>query len=93
MVWLCERNRCRSFQRVIFGTKAYPRSRKAKEKVYQGELDFRKEQARLMNLVYDFFNKKDDKNVLVEAATGIGKTLKLLVAYEFFSNTRKADSC
>ncbi|MFQ7235200.1 MAG: exonuclease domain-containing protein, partial [Enterococcus hulanensis] len=73
------------FSENYFGRKAYPRSRKAKEKVYQGELDFRKEQARLMNLVYDFFNKKEDKNVLVEAATGIGKTLGYLLPMSFLA--------
>lgn len=77
------------FSENYFGTKAYPRSRKAKEKVYQGELDFRKEQARLMNLVYDFFNKKDDKNVLVEAATGIGKTLGYLLPMSFLATPEK----
>lgn len=77
------------FSESYFGVKAYPRSRKAKEKIYQGELDFRKEQARLMNLVYDFFNKKDDKNILVEAATGIGKTLGYLLPMSFLATPEK----
>ncbi|WP_367378339.1 helicase C-terminal domain-containing protein [Enterococcus gilvus] len=77
------------FSESYFGVKAYPRSRKAKEKIYHGELDFRKEQARLMNLVYDFFNKKDDKNILVEAATGIGKTLGYLLPMSFLSTPEK----
>lgn len=77
------------FSENYFGTKAYPRSRKAKEKVYHNELDFRKEQARLMNLVYDFFNKKNDKNVLVEAATGIGKTLGYLLPMSFLATPEK----
>ncbi|MGX7229146.1 helicase C-terminal domain-containing protein [Enterococcus pseudoavium] len=77
------------FTESYFGTKAYPRSRKAKEKIYQDELSFRKEQARLMNLVFDFFNKKDDKNVLVEAATGIGKTLGYLLPMSFLATPEK----
>lgn len=77
------------FSESYFGVKAYPRSRKAKEKIYHGELDFRKEQARLMNLVYDFFNKKDDKNILVEAATGIGKTLGYLLPMSFLATPEK----
>lgn len=77
------------FSENYFGTKAYPRSRKAKEKVYQSELDFRKEQARLMNLVYDFFNKKEDKNILVEAATGIGKTLGYLLPMSYVATPEK----
>lgn len=77
------------FSESYFGVKAYPRSRKAKEKIYHEELDFRKEQARLMNLVYDFFNKKDDKNILVEAATGIGKTLGYLLPMSFLATPEK----
>ncbi|MDN6216349.1 MAG: ribonuclease H-like domain-containing protein [Enterococcus sp.] len=77
------------FSESYFGVKAYPRSRKAKEKIYHSELDFRKEQARLMNLVYDFFNKKDDKNILVEAATGIGKTLGYLLPMSFLATPEK----
>lgn len=77
------------FAEIYFGKKAYPRSRKDKEKVYRGELDFRKEQARLMNLVYDFFNKKEDKNVLVEAATGIGKTLGYLLPLSYLTTPEK----
>lgn len=77
------------FSESYFGMKAYPRSRKAKEKIYHSELDFRKEQARLMNLVYDFFNKKDDKNILVEAATGIGKTLGYLLPMSFLATPEK----
>lgn len=73
------------FSENYFGKKAYPRSRKEKEKIYHGELDFRKEQARLMNLVFDFFNKKDHKNVLVEAATGIGKTMGYLLPMSFLA--------
>ncbi|MDN6516570.1 MAG: ribonuclease H-like domain-containing protein [Enterococcus sp.] len=77
------------FSESYFGVKAYPRSRKAKEKIYHSELDFRKEQARLMNLVYDFFNKKDDKNILVEAATRIGKTLGYLLPMSFLATPEK----
>jgi ATP-dependent DNA helicase DinG len=42
-----------------------------------------------VNLVYDFFNKKDDKNVLVEAATGIGKTLGYLLPMSFLATPEK----
>ena len=77
------------FSESYFGVKAYPRSRKAKENIYHSELDVRKEQARLMNLVYDFFNKKDDKNILVEAATGIGKTLGYLLPMSFLATPEK----
>lgn len=77
------------FSENYYGNKAYPRSRKAKEKIYQGSLTFRKEQARLMNLVYDFFNKKTEKNILVEAATGIGKTLGYLLPMSYLATAEQ----
>lgn len=77
------------FSENYYGNKAYPRSRKAKEKIYQGALTFRKEQARLMNLVYDFFNKKTEKNILVEAATGIGKTLGYLLPMSYLATAEQ----
>lgn len=84
-----KKKRVALFSENYFGTRAYPRSRKAKEKIYHGELDFRKEQARLMNLVFDFFNKKETQNVLVEAATGIGKTLGYLLPMSFLATPEK----
>lgn len=68
---------------------AYPRAKKNKVKLYQGRLEFRKEQARLMNLVYDFFQQSTEKNLLIEAATGIGKTLGYLLPACFFATPEK----
>lgn len=68
---------------------AYPRAKKNKVKLYQAKLTFRKEQARLMNLVYDFFQQTETKDLLIEAATGIGKTLGYLLPACFFATPEK----
>ncbi len=73
------------YEEIYYEKKAYPRSKKAKEALYQGQLTFRKEQSRLMNLVFDFFNKKTEKNVLVEAATGLGKTMGYLLPMSYLA--------
>lgn len=77
------------YEETYYEKKAYPRSKKAKEGLYQGQLAFRKEQARLMNLVFDFFNKKTEKNVLVEAATGLGKTMGYLLPMSYLVTPEK----
>lgn len=66
-----------------FYQKDYPKMKRAKGKLYGEQLEFRREQARLMNLVYDFFKHKTEKNILVEAATGLGKTLGYLLPMSY----------
>lgn len=63
----------------------YPRMKKNKEKLYGQKLNFRKEQGRLMNLVYDFFSNQEKADLIVEAATGIGKTLGYLLPMSYLA--------
>ncbi|GCF92916.1 DNA polymerase III subunit epsilon [Enterococcus florum] len=77
------------FEETYYGNKAYPRAKKAKERLYQDQLVFRREQSRLMNLVYDFFTKKTEKNTIVEAATGLGKTLGYLLPMSYLASPEK----
>lgn len=65
--------------------KKYPQKKSQKEKLYQNELSFRKEQARLMNLVYQHFTQDETKDLLIEAATGMGKTIGYLLPASFLS--------
>jgi len=65
--------------------KKYPQKKSQKEKLYQNELSFRKEQARLMNLVYQHFNQDETKDLLIEAATGMGKTIGYLLPASFLA--------
>lgn len=65
--------------------KKYPQKKSQKEKLYQNELSFRKEQARLMNLVYQHFTQDETKDLLIEAATGMGKTIGYLLPASFLA--------
>lgn len=63
----------------------YPLKKKAKEQLFNGQLHFYKEQARLMNLVYRHFSDSQSeglpttKDLFIEAATGMGKTIGYLL--------------
>lgn len=64
----------------------YPTKKRAKEKLYAGHLHFRKEQARLMNLVYKQFTEEvASKDLLIEAATGMGKSIGYLLPANFLA--------
>jgi len=54
----------------------YPKTQKQKKRLYQNSLEWRPEQARMMNLIYQNYAVEPiPKNLLVEAPTGIGKSL------------------
>lgn len=62
--------------------KKYPVTKKEKTTFYQEKLAYRKEQGKLMNVIYRHFTEGEQKNLLVEASTGMGKTIGyLLPAY------------
>lgn len=56
----------------------YPKTKKEKTAVFAGMLAYRKAQARLMNGVYDHFQQTEEKNLIIEAETGMGKTIGYL---------------
>jgi ATP-dependent DNA helicase DinG len=55
----------------------YPRVKEGKMKRFAEHLSYRKQQARLMNIVYEHFSQ-GEKNLIVEAETGMGKTIGYL---------------
>lgn len=78
--------------------KSFPLKKRGKEKLFGDQLVFYKEQARLMNLVYRHFapetpreeateNKQtpEQKNLLIEAATGMGKTIGYLLPLAYLA--------
>ena len=69
--------------------KNYPQKKTQKEKLYQNKLSFREEQARLMNLVYQHFAQTETKDLLIEAATGMGKTIGYLLPASFLATPEK----
>ncbi len=50
-------------------------------------LMYRKEQNRLMNAVYDHFTKDESKDLMIEVATGMGKTIGYLLPLSYFGYT------
>lgn len=76
------------FEAAYYG-EAYPKTKAEKQKLYQEKLVYRKEQAKLMDLVYQHFTKTEEKNLLVEAATGMGKTIGYLLPASFLATPEK----
>ena len=56
----------------------YPSTKKAKEKLYGDTLRLRSVQAKMMNSIYNNYTHDEPKNMIVEAGTGVGKTLGYL---------------
>lgn len=56
----------------------YPSTKKAKEKLYGDTLKLRPVQAKMMNSIYNNYTHDEPKNMIVEAGTGVGKTLGYL---------------
>lgn len=66
----------------------YPRRKAGKVKRFGEVLNFRKDQARLMNLVYDHYCQEEHKELMVEAATGSGKTLGYLFPLSYLATAK-----
>lgn len=56
----------------------YPSTKKAKEKLYGDTLRLRSVQAKMMNSIYNNYTHDEPQNMIVEAGTGVGKTLGYL---------------
>lgn len=67
----------------------YPKTKKEKAVFFKTQIEYRKPQQRLMNLIYDHFTKSTEKNLFVEASTGMGKTMGYLFPLSFLATPRK----
>lgn len=63
----------------------YPQAKKGKMKVYGDQLVYRRQQAQLMNTIYRHFTQERGKNLLLEASTGMGKTLGYLLPLSYLA--------
>ena len=69
---------------------AYPKSKQAKEKWLQGQLEYRKSQQSLMNAIYKQYTEEDlPKNLIIESETGSGKTIGYLFPASFLATPTK----
>lgn len=74
---------------IHYNEQVYPRKKQAKEKIFGKTLMYRKEQNRLMNAVYDHFTKDESKDLMIEAATGMGKTIGYLLPLSYLATPEK----
>lgn len=63
----------------------YPKTKRKKERLFKGELDYRHEQARMMNDVFRTLTQ--NTTALFEAPTGVGKTLGYLLPVAYAAST------
>lgn len=69
----------------IYYEQRYPKTKKEKMNLYQDQLTYRKEQGQLMNTVFRHFAENEEKNLLIEASTGMGKTIGYLLPAAFLA--------
>lgn len=67
----------------------YPSTKRAKLKAFEGHLDFRPVQSKMMNSIYNNYTHDDPKNMVVEAGTGSGKTLGYLLPLAYAAHPDK----
>ncbi|MBL1225648.1 helicase C-terminal domain-containing protein [Enterococcus sp. BWR-S5] len=77
------------FETPVYETAQYPATKRQKERVFAEALTYRKEQSRMMNDVYKHFTAGEEKNLFIEAATGIGKTFGYLFPSSYFAEPKK----
>ncbi|WP_071131443.1 helicase C-terminal domain-containing protein [Enterococcus timonensis] len=69
---------------------SYPKKKKDKEKILPPDFQFRNVQARMMNLVADFFmNEQEQSTYFLEAPSGIGKSVGYLFPLSFVATPEK----
>ncbi|EOL42085.1 exonuclease, DNA polymerase III, epsilon subunit [Enterococcus phoeniculicola] len=79
------------FSEIHYGKKEFPKKKAEKQRVFHGKLTYRKEQSRLMNMTFEHFSSENqsEKNIMVEAATGMGKTIGYLFPLSFLATPEK----
>nr|WP_252892789.1 exonuclease domain-containing protein [Lentilactobacillus otakiensis] len=70
----------------------YPKTKKAKQKILPDNLESRLEQNKMMNLIYNNYadpQHHDAKTLLIEAPTGIGKSLGYCLPLSYLVSAKK----
>lgn len=70
----------------------YPKTRKAKSKVLPDQLESRLEQNKMMNLIYNNYADQahhSAKTMVIEAPTGIGKSLGYCLPFSYLATPKK----
>lgn len=66
-------------------TYAYPKTKRQKERLYHQQLDYRPAQSKMMNAIYNHFSRTGNPQLVVEAGTGMGKTLGYLLPLSYLT--------
>lgn len=68
----------------------FPKTKAEQKELFSGVIEWRKEQVNLMETISTFLDSKEEKQLLIEAPTGMGKTLGYLIpaAYTATKNKR-----
>ena len=65
--------------------KAYPKTKRQKERLFSDHLDYRPVQSKMMNAIYNHFSRDGNTQLVVEAGTGMGKTLGYLFPLSYLT--------
>ncbi len=57
----------------------YPRTKLQKERLFKQKLEYRPAQSKMMNAIYNHFSRDGNNQLVIEAGTGMGKTLGYLL--------------
>lgn len=69
--------------------KSYPKTKRQKQRLYHQQLDYRPVQSKMMNAIYNHFNRDGNTQLVVEAGTGMGKTLGYLLPLSYLTYPRQ----
>ncbi|MHC5268062.1 helicase C-terminal domain-containing protein [Enterococcus sp. LJL98] len=76
------------YNQPLFETN-YPKTKKDKERLFQQQLTYRPPQGKLMNLIHKQLTTVEEKVLLIEAATGMGKTIGYLLPLSYQATPEK----
>lgn len=65
--------------------KAYPKTKRQKTRLYGDHLDYRPVQSKMMNAIYNHFSRDGNNQLIIEAGTGMGKTLGYLLPLSYLT--------
>ena len=63
----------------------YPMTKRQKIRLYRDQLTYRPIQAKMMNAIYNSFIRDEARQVMIEAGTGVGKTLGYLLPLTYLA--------
>lgn len=67
----------------------FPKTKEEQEQLFSGSIEWRDEQVKMMSTIADFFDDPNERRLLLEAPTGMGKTLGYLVPAAYASTQDK----